>query len=177
MNNIGAKYNNESWGTQNGQWKTFGIPCGWNNNFTTDSRGGFSIGGAGIDINGNGIFPSIRFTSSVYTDENDKQWFLTGLLDNAYHPTADDWECVDNNHYSWFVGLKSPQKVVNNNPVDLTKDSSQTTFVIMVNDNTNLTNPSNEHKLNVSSWKVLFEVGLESVQYNSNGTLTPLGRA
>ncbi|WP_296846973.1 hypothetical protein [uncultured Methanobrevibacter sp.] len=172
---IGAQYSNEAWGVHNGEWRHFGVASGWNNNLMTDSFGGVTIGGAGFEIDGNGVFPFVRLTSSTYIDENNVQWFLLGLLDNAYHPTTAGWECDNNSHYSWFVGLRSPQKFNGNTPVYLTKDLEQTTFVVMVNDNSGLSNPSTEHQLNVASWKVLFEVGLESVKCMINGTLTTLG--
>ena len=122
---IGAQYSNEAWGVHNGEWRHFGVASGWNNNLMTDSFGGVTIGGAGFEIDGNGVFPFVRLTSSTYIDENNVQWFLLGLLDNAYHPTTAGWECDNNSHYSWFVGLRSPQKFNGNTPVYLTKDLEQ----------------------------------------------------
>lgn len=174
-NYIGAKYNNESWGMHNGEWRHFGIASGWNNNFMTDSYGGITIGGAGFEIDGNGIFPFARLTSSTYIDENDNQWFLLGLLDNAYHPTTGGWGCDNNSHYSWFIGLRTPQQIIDDNPVYLTKDTTQTKFVVMVNDNDQLSNPSDEHQIDIASWKVIFEVGIDSIKGMVNGTLTTLG--
>ena len=171
---IGAKYNHTSWGSKNGEWREFGVATGWNNNLMTDSFGGVTIGGAGFEIDGNGIFPFMRLTSSTYKDSSGKQWFLLGLISNAYHPTTEGWECDNNSHYSWFVGLKSPQQTVNNTPVYLTQDSTKTTFVVMVNDNSGLPSSADSHQLNTSSWKVLFEVGASSVKGIVNGTLTTL---
>ena len=109
-NHIGA-YNLNSQ-----KWVEFGISSGWSNTFMLDAYGGMTIGGAGFEVDGNGISPFIRLTSSVYTDEDNNNWYLTGLLDNAYHPTmnfgSEDYHlgCDDNTTYSWFFGLKSPNR-------------------------------------------------------------------
>ena len=136
------------------KWFEFGVSAGWNNNFMMDSYGGMTIGGAGFEIDGNGIFPYTRLTSSRYTDENNNVFHLLGLLDNAYHPTKDGWECDDNSTYSWFIGLRTPESS------DLIKDNVHASFVVMYNDTPY--NGNNNHELDVGRWHIVFEV-------NTNG--------
>ena len=137
-----------------GEWKEYGYFSGWTNSFMIDSYGGMTIGGAGFEIDGNGIFPYTRLTSSRYTDENDNVFHLLGLLDNAYHPTKDGWECDDNSTYSWFIGLRTPESS------DLIKDNVHASFVVMYNDTPY--NGNNNHELDVGRWHIVFEV-------NTNG--------
>ena len=118
------------WSFDNGQtWTTFGVMAGWNNLVMFDSYGGFTVGGNGIEIDGNGIFPFMRVTSSKYTSNN-VEYYLYGILVNAYHGATG----ADNTDRAWFFGIKSPQKVTNGTAVVNTSDLSQGSFVVMYND-------------------------------------------
>lgn len=131
-------------------WFEFGKFAGWSNSFMVDSYGGMTIGGAGFEVDGNGIFPFTRVSSSRYVDENNVTWYLLGILDNAYHPTIGGWDCDDNSTYSWFIGLRTPESS------DLVKDNINASFVIMYNDTPY--NASNIHELDPSNWHIVFEV-------------------
>lgn len=137
-------------------WVEYGIASGWNNAFMLDSYGGMTIGGAGFEVDGNGMFPFTRLTHSIYTDDEDNRWALFGLLDNAYHPTVDGWGCDSNSTYSWFVGLRSPISS------GTTKDNTNSEFVVMYNDTSEDAN--NIHDLDVSNWHIVFRVNKEGVQ-------------
>ena len=151
---IGALVNNE--------WKTFGIAAGWINSIMYDSYGGITVGGAGIEVDGNGIFPFGRLTHSTYTYQNN-DYYLFGLIDNAYHPTRyGDWGFDTSSQYSWFIGLKSPSES------GLTKDTSETTFVVMYNDT-----PQSSSVLDKSKWHTVFEVGVDGLK-TLNGLGNPI---
>ena len=152
---IGAKRKSD------GKWIEWGISSGWSNSFMIDSYGGMTIGGAGFEVDGNGIFPYTRLTSSVYIDENNHKYYLLGLLDNAYHPTLSGWECDSNSTWSWFIGLKTPQLIdEDNNEVYLHKDNTGTKFVVMYND----TSPSTSvHTMNMSDWNTVIEIGSDGI--------------
>lgn len=143
-----------------GEWKEYGVMAGWNNMLMLDSYGGMTVGGAGFEVDGNGIYPFTRLTSSRYTDSNDDVWCLLGLLDNAYHPTKWGWECDSNSTYSWFVGLKSPEQS------DLVKDNKNTSFVVMYNDSPAQQDP-NTHVLDVSKWHTVFESKITDASDNT----------
>ena len=169
---IGAEYDNSSWGSKNGTWREFGIATGWNNSFMTDSYGGITVGGAGFEIDGNGIFPFTRVTSSKYTDENDDVYYLLGILDNAYHPTTSGWQCDSNTFGAWFYGLKYPS----NN--DGTKSSEDAKFVIMYNDMSSIDPTASGYTIedmDVSDWEIILEADTSSIKAMVNGTLTTLG--
>lgn len=144
-------------------WVEFGIASGWSNSFMVDSYGGMTIGGAGFEVDGNGIYPYTRLTSSAYTDENDEVYYLLGLLDNAYHPTIFGWDSDSNSHYSWFVGFKTPSRAY------MTKKSEDTKFVVMYNDTQY--NEDNTHELDVSKWKSIFEIDIHSFSLFIDGEL------
>lgn len=150
-NYIGAKQ------LSNNEWINFGISSGWNNMFMLDSHGGMTIGGAGLEIDGNGIFPFTRLTHSTYKDENNHIYYLVGILDNAYHPTQWNWQMDNNNQPAWFFGLKTPEQS------DLLKDNQNTSFVIMYNDTAY--NSQNIHELDVSKWHIVFEIDKDTVPY------------
>jgi len=147
-NHIGAKR------LSDGKWIDFAISAGWNNNFMMDAFGGMTIGGAGLELDGNGIFPYTRLTSSAYSDGIDN-YYLLGILDNAYHPTLWGWQCDNNATWSWFVGLKIPEAGY------LTKDNENASFVVMYNDTDY--NASNIHELDVSRWHIVFEVNKNGI--------------
>jgi len=169
---IGAMYNNSSWGSKNGTWRTFGVGTGWNNNLMTDSYGGVTIGGAGFEIDGNGIFPFTRLSSSMFKDENNNIFYLLGILDNAYHPDAySNWKCDSNEYGAWFYGLKYPQTSGH-------KDSANAKFVIMYNDMSSIDSSSNGYTIedmDVSDWETILEISTSSIKGMVNGTLTTLG--
>lgn len=161
-NYIGAKQLSDD------TWVEYGISAGWNNNFMLDSFGGMTVGGAGFEIDGNGIFPYTRVTSSVYSI-NGVSYYLLGLLDNAYHPTFGNdavWGCDDNSTYSWFVGLKIPETSY------LRKNNNGAKFVVMYNDTT--ADPDNPHDLDKTQWHVILEADTSNVKGIVNGTLTAL---
>ena len=160
-NYIGAKR------LDNNLWVEFGISSGWSNSFMIDSYGGMTIGGAGFEVDGNGIFPFTRLTSSAYVDSNGDDYYLLGLLDNAYHPTLYGWDCDSNKTYSWFVGLKTPEISY------LLKDNALTKFVVMYNDTPY--DSENIHYIDKSRWKTVFEVDVNSVNGLINGELKELG--
>ena len=143
-----------------GKWIEYGIAAGWTNTLMLDAYGGVTIGGAGLELDGNGIFPYTRLTSSAYSDGTNN-YYLLGILDNAYHPTLFGWECDNNSTYSWFVGLKFPESGY------LTKDNKNASFVVMYNDTPY--NSSNIHELDVSNWHVVFEVGKNGIVIPSGG--------
>lgn len=159
-NHIGAKR------LSNNKWVEFGIATGWNNSFMVDSYGGMTIGGAGFEVDGNGIYPYTRLTSSAYTEGNNV-YYLLGLLDNAYHPTSTGWDCDSNEFYSWFVGFKFPHKT----GTYLKKDSEHAKFVVMYNDNDNV-DLTDVHNLNVSDWHVVFETDISTTKGLVDGVLT-----
>ena len=153
-NYIGAKK------LSNGEWVQYGVSSGWNNACMIDSYGGMTIGGAGFEIDGNGIFPFTRLTHSIYTDDENHRWALFGLLDNAYHGTSTTWGCDSNATYSWFVGLRSPVSNAN------MKDNTQTEFIVMYNDTPY--NQGNQYELDVSKWHIVFRIGTQGVINNDN---------
>ena len=123
------------WTFDNGQtWHTFGVMAGWNNLVMFDSYGGFTVGGNGIEVDGNGIFPYMRLTSSKYTITNNgvnEDVYLYGIILNAYQSIRG----TDNRDRAWFFGIKAPQKRdSNNNLVTNTSNLSQGTFVVLYND-------------------------------------------
>lgn len=150
-NYIGAKR------LSNNEWINFGISSGWNNMFMLDSYGGMTIGGAGLEIDGNGIFPFTRLTHSTYKDENNNIYYLVGILDNAYHPTQGGWQMDNNNQPAWFFGFKTPEQSY------LLKDNQNTSFVIMYNDTPY--NSQKSHELDVSKWHIVFEIDKDTVPY------------
>lgn len=148
-------------------WREFGVFAGWSNSFMVDSYGGMTIGGAGFEVDGNGIFPFTRLSSSRYTDENNDVWHLLGLLDNAYHPTKWGWYCDDNSTWSWFFGLKTPEAS------DLVKDNTETKFVVMYNDTPH--NPLDKEELLVANWNTVLEIDTSDIKAVVDGALVPLG--
>lgn len=175
-NYIGAEYANTSWGDKNGTWREFGISAGWNNNFMTDSNGGMTVGGAGFEIDGNGIMPFIRVTSSRYYDGTNA-YYLTGMLDNAYHPSAyqvsgtwyGDWDCDSNDYGAFFFGLRIP--------VDSTtggKDTANAKFVVMYNTMEHASS-SAINDMAMQDWVTLLESDSTSIKGMVSGTLTTLG--
>ena len=148
-------------------WVEYGIASGWSNSFMVDSYGGMTIGGAGFEVDGNGIFPYTRLTSSAYVDSNGDTYYLLGLLDNAYHPTLYGWDCDSNGTYSWFIGLKTPEKSY------LIKDNPLTKFVVMYNDTP--ADSENIHYIDKSRWKTIFEIDINSINGLINGELKELG--
>lgn len=156
----------------NNEWVEYAIATGWNNNLMTDSFGGVTIGGAGFEVDGNGIFPYTRLTSSVgYINGN--KYYLLGLLDNAYHGSTSNWDCDDNKHYSWFCGLISPPLTNGSSEVYLTKDLSNAKFVVMYNDTPE--NQSDTHDMNTNKWNIILEANATSIKGMVSGTLTTLG--
>ena len=136
----------------NGDWVEYGISSGWNNTLMLDAYGGMTIGGAGFEIDGNGIFPYTRLTHSIATVNNER-CSLFGLLDNSYHGGTG---CDDNVTYSWFIGMKA--SLDNRNY----KDNHNASFVIMYNNTPELVE-EHKHELDDSQWNVVFEVDTSGV--------------
>ena len=163
-NHIGAKKRS------NNEWVEFAIGSGWSNNLMTDSYGGVTIGGAGIEIDGNNIFPYSRLTSSKYNDGTNN-YYLLGILENAYHPTVTEWDCDNNTKQAWFFGFKYPEKTG-------AKDSENGKFIVMYNDMNHIDPTANGYTIedmNVADWHVILEVGKTSTKAIVDGVLTVLG--
>ena len=133
-----------------GKWVEYGISAGWNNTLMLDSYGGVTIGGAGIEVDGNGIFPFSRLTNSKHVINN-VEYYTLGILDNAYHSFTG---CDSNSTYSWFIGLLTSGE---NN----IKDNAAAKFVVMYNDTDY--DAENEHYLDNNSWHIVFQVGTNGV--------------
>ena len=136
-----------------GDWVEYGISSGWNNTLMLDAYGGMTVGGAGFEIDGNGISPYVRLTHSIAT-VNGARCSLFGLLDNSYHGGTG---CDSNATYSWFIGMKAPIDS------DNVKDNHNASFVIMYN---NTPESSSEHTLNSDSWHIVFEVNTGGIVNN-----------
>lgn len=163
-NHIGAKKRS------NNEWVEFAIGSGWSNNLMTDSYGGVTIGGAGIEIDGNNIFPYSRLTSSKYNDGTNN-YYLLGILENAYHPTTAEWDCDNNTKQAWFFGFKYPEKTG-------AKDSENGKFIVMYNDMNHIDPTANGYTIedmNVNDWHVILEVGKTGTKAIVDGVLTVLG--
>lgn len=163
-NHIGAKKRS------NNEWVTFGIGTGWINNLMTDSYGGVTVGGAGIEIDGNNIFPYSRLTSSKYNDGTNN-YYLLGILENAYHPTTAEWDCDNNTKQAWFFGFKYPEKTG-------AKDSENGKFIVMYNDMNHIDPSANGYTIedmNVNDWHVILEVSKNNTKAIVDGVLTVLG--
>ena len=159
--NIGINVWRHAKSTTNTSWDTFGVTSGWYNAFMLDSYGGMTIGGLGFEIDGNGIYPFTRLTSSGYKDSNNNEYYLLGLLDNAYHPTTySSWQMDDNSTYAWFFGLRTPKKSNASGPI---KNNNDTEFVIMYND-TPFTTENNKHNLNVGKWHTVFATNINGIK-------------
>lgn len=154
------------------EWVEFAVASGWLNNLMTDSFGGVTIGGAGFEIDGNGVYPYTRLSSSACYINGDK-YYMLGLLDNAYHGSLWNWDCDSNEHYSWFYGLISPPLMKSGSEVYNTKDLSQSKFVIMYNDTPH--DSLDIHDMDTDKWHIIFESSMNSVKGMVNGTLTTLG--
>ncbi|WP_020425748.1 hypothetical protein [Paenibacillus riograndensis] len=96
----------------NGVWTEFGIFKGWTNAFMVDAYGGMTIGGAGFEIDGNGVFPYKRLSLGKFqggndipsTDPTTYVYAYNGTLWNAYHGLFDSDQKARNSYY-W--GMKS----------------------------------------------------------------------
>lgn len=150
-------------------WVEFGISAGWTNNLMTDSNGGVTIGGSGIEIDGAGIFPYTRVSNSVFNDGTNT-YYIMGMLDNAYHPNGTTWKCDSNEYEAWFFGFKYPQS-------DGAKDSANAKFVVMHNtmESIDPTSPGYTiEDMDISDWETVLEVGLSGSKAMIGGVLTPL---
>ena len=154
-----------------GDWVEYGISSGWTNTLMLDAYGGMTVGGAGFEVDGNGIFPYTRLTSSSYMS-NGSQFYLLGLLDNAYHPTTGGWECDDNTNWAWFVGMKFPQLMDDGSPVYLHKDTENASFVVMYNDMASIDTTADDytiHQMSSSDWHIVFEVDKDGAKGGGGG--------
>lgn len=171
-NYIGAEYDNSSfWGSKHGTWREFGVATGWNNNFMTDSYGGITVGGAGFELDGNGIMPFARLTHSKFKDENNNVFYLVGVLDNAYHPDEwSNWKCDSNQFGAFFYGLKIPQS-------QGAKNYTNAKFVVMYNDMDSIDSTDNNYnieQMDVSDWITIFEVDTNGAKAMSDGSLSSI---
>lgn len=89
-----------------GEWREFGVMLGWINSYMIDSYGGLTVGGAGFEIDGNGLYPYVRTSLSKFDDPaGEKGFAFDGLLWNAYHKLMDS---DDKTQDSWGFGLQAP---------------------------------------------------------------------
>ncbi|MGL6187075.1 MAG: BppU family phage baseplate upper protein [Clostridium chrysemydis] len=96
-----------------GKWRTFGIMLGWNNIFMNDSYGGMTIGGAGFEIDGNGMSPFKRVSLGKFTGGSNKpgakpqdyQYCYNGDTWNTQHGM---WNMDENKLDSYFWGMVCP---------------------------------------------------------------------
>lgn len=150
-------------------WVEFGLSSGWSNNLMTDSYGGVTVGGNGIEIDGAGIFPFGRVTNSSFNDGTNT-YYILGMLDNAYHPNGTTWKCDSNEYEAWFFGFKYPQ-------TSGAKDSSNAKFVVLYNDMSSIDPTSQGYTIedmDINDWKTVLEVGSSGSKAMINGVLTPL---
>ncbi|MDD6050938.1 MAG: hypothetical protein PUC00_06665 [Clostridiales bacterium] len=88
------------------EWREFGVYLGWNNCFMLDSYGGMTIGGAGFEIDGNGIYPYSRLSMCKHEDvPGSVGYAFMGTLWNAYHQllgSDDEAQC------DYAAGFKAP---------------------------------------------------------------------
>lgn len=119
-----------------GTWAEYGIVPGWLNVFMCDSYGGMTIGGAGFEIDGNGIYPYKRVSMSKFgggsteADRNPEEYGFAynGNLWNAYHNMTDR-DTQDTSAFFW--GMKSPidyDYTGENNPYSNRAKLTDTTF-------------------------------------------------
>ena len=155
-NNIGINVWRHAISSTDTSWDSYGVTSGWYNAFMIDSYGGMTIGGAGFEVDGNGIHPFTRLTSSRTTIDG-VNCSLFGLLDNAYHAGTN---CDDNNTYSWFAGIIAP---IDNNHA---KDNQNARFVIMYND-TPYTGEANKHNVDITKWKTVFSVDTTGMDWDN----------
>ena len=151
-------------------WVEFGISAGWTNNLMTDSYGGVTIGGSGIEIDGSGLFPFTRVTNSSFNDGTNT-YYIMGMLDNAYHPNGTTWKCDSNEKGAWFFGLKYPQ-------TSGAKDSANAKFVVLYNDMSSIDPSATGYTIedmDISDWETILEVSSSSIKGMVSGTLTTLG--
>lgn len=163
-NHIGAKRRSDN------AWIEFGIGAGWVNNLMTDSYGGVTVGGAGIEVDGNNIFPYARLTSSTYNDGTN-DYYLLGILENAYHPSGSTWKCDSNEYEAWFFGFRYPK-------ANGVKDSEHAKFIVMHNDMSSINQSAAGYTIedmDVSDWEVILEINPTSIKAMVSGTLTTLG--
>ena len=154
----------------NNNIKTFSVLCGWNNSFMFDSYGGMTIGGAGFEIDGNGIYPYTRIANCLYTDKNENEYGYIALLHNAYNSTRYGWDCDNNRTYSWLMGIHAPiDENLGGNNLDL----SQADFRVMYNDTPH--NEENIHELDMKKWHTIFKVDLDSTMCMVDGQLSMIG--
>lgn len=98
---------------ENGVWREFGVMLGWNNVFMNDSYGGMTIGGAGFEIDGNGLSPFKRVSLGKFSGGSnvadkpiqDYVFAYNGTLWNIQHGLYNmDVNSID----SFWYGLKCP---------------------------------------------------------------------
>lgn len=97
----------------NGKWRTFGIMLGWNNVFMNDSYGGMTIGGAGFEIDGNGMSPFKRVSLGKFSGGSndptkkpeDYVFAYNGETWNTQHGL---WNMDENSVDSYFWGMECP---------------------------------------------------------------------
>lgn len=88
-----------------GSWQTFGVQQGWSNSFMIDSYGGMTVGGAGFEIDGNGLYPYTRVSlSKSFEDLPDKRAY-NGRIWNQFHQMQGR---DDPSKPSVFYGFEAP---------------------------------------------------------------------
>lgn len=97
----------------NGEWRTFGIMLGWNNVFMNDSYGGMTIGGAGFEIDGNGMSPFKRVSLGKFSggsnDPNKKpEDYVFAYNGETWNTQHGLWNMDENKLDSYFWGMECP---------------------------------------------------------------------
>ncbi|MBS6006871.1 MAG: BppU family phage baseplate upper protein [Clostridium baratii] len=142
----------------NGEWKVFGMMLGWNNSFMNDSYGGMTIGGAGFEIDGNGMSPFKRVSLGKFSggsnDPNRKPedyiFTYNGTTWNTQHGLFN----MDKNDLdSYFWGMEAPVEWYdgnNFNPYSNSAKLSEAKYVIK-----HLPPKLNSH---IENWSNIFEI-------------------
>lgn len=112
-------------------WRDFGVYLGWNNCFMLDAYGGMTIGGAGFEIDGNGISPFMRVTLSKREEVAGKGFAFCGLLWNAQHGF---WNSDLKDIGDMSIGIKAPITYTYDGNYDASSNRANITdasFVVM----------------------------------------------
>ena len=121
-----------------GKWKEYGIMGGWTNVFMLDSYGGMTIGGAGFEIDGNGMYPYRRvslgkFSGGSTQADRDQREYVFGYCGECWNIYHGLWGMDDMNEDSLYWGMEAPIKWMEDgqyNPYSNRCDLAQAKFVI-----------------------------------------------
>ena len=147
-------------------WREYGIMLGWNNIFMNDSYGGMTIGGSGFEIDGSGVNPFRRVTSTKFSGGTS-----TGLADDKYMKMFEGdlwnaqhgmWNKDQDTQNGYFWGMESPVKYMENDSYNQYSDTAMLTtdtdsFVVMMNE-------ANQPKT-IENWKYMMKVTMKGRGY------------